>query len=78
MTSDPAKTLIKTARPSPGTFAISVTPRDRFGNYLGPGYASAVNATLKGAGKIAGPADRDQTGRHVRLHRDRRAGRRDA
>jgi len=49
-----------------GTVAVSVTPRDRFGNYLGPGYAS-IKAKLTGAGKLRSEVstDRDQTGTYV-------------
>ena len=32
---------------------ISVTPRDRFGNYVGPGYASLVKAQPNRAGTLA-------------------------
>ncbi len=59
---DPAKTDIKVTRPAAGTFVIAITPRDAFGNYLGPGYASVVKATLKSTGRLGGPIDRDQTG----------------
>jgi opacity protein-like surface antigen len=60
---DAAMTEIATSR-SGDTVLISVTPRDRFGNYLGPGYASLVSGTLKSSGTlVAGaPVDRDQTG----------------
>jgi hypothetical protein len=58
-----SKTEIKTTRPAPRTVSISVTPRDRFGNYLGPGHV--VTATLGSPGKLTGPADRSLTGTYV-------------
>lgn len=49
-----------------GRVNVAVTPRDRFGNYLGPGYESRVKATLTSRGTITStPVDRDQTGTYV-------------
>jgi hypothetical protein len=62
---DPAKTDVTVTRVDTRTVTIAVTPRDRSGNYLGPGYASLVQAKLGGEGRLAGPADRDQTGTYV-------------
>ncbi len=64
---DPARTEIKTTRPAAGTVLIAVTPRDRFGNFLGPGHASGIKARLKGAGKLASevPVDRASTGTYT-------------
>lgn len=62
---DPSKTDIKVTRPDPRTVLIAVTPRDQFGNFLGPGHASLVKAKLGSEGKISGPVDRDQTGTYV-------------
>jgi hypothetical protein len=64
---DPSKTEITTSKGSGGVVLISVTPRDRFGNYLGPGYASVVKATLEGVGKLRSdvPIDQNQTGTYV-------------
>jgi len=63
---DPAKTEIAMSRIGT-TVRISVTPRDKFGNYVGPGYESIVKAKLNGAGKLAErpPLDRNQTGTYV-------------
>lgn len=63
---DPAKTEIAMSRTGT-TVRISVTPRDKFGNYVGPGYESIVKAKLNGAGKLAErpPLDRNQTGTYV-------------
>jgi von Willebrand factor type A domain. len=64
--SDPGKTEIKTTRADARTVLIAVTPRDKSGNFLGPGYASLVKAKLASAGRLAGtPVDRDQTGTYV-------------
>lgn len=63
---DPGKTEISTSRTG-STVRISVTPRDKFGNFAGPGYASIVNAKLNRGGKLVErpPLDRDQTGTYV-------------
>jgi opacity protein-like surface antigen len=51
---------------TPGTFLISVTPRDRFGNYVGPGKAEVVIPTVNGGGTITGaPVDANETGTYV-------------
>ena len=64
---DPARTEITTSRGGDGTVLVQVTPRDRFGNYVGPGYGSIVKAHLNSGGTLVGgtPADRDQTGTYV-------------
>jgi hypothetical protein len=64
---DPAKTEVAMIAGPKGSVKISVTPRDRYGNYLGPGYASVIKATLEGPGRLrsALPIDRDQTGTYV-------------
>jgi hypothetical protein len=47
-----------------------VTPRDKFGNYLGPGYAPAVKARLRSDGAISEvAADPRQLGDYVFLVR---------
>jgi hypothetical protein len=49
-----------------GTVRVSVTPRDRFGNFLGPGYASVVRAKLASKGRLdPTPVDREQRGTYV-------------
>jgi hypothetical protein len=54
---------------------VAVTPRDRFGNFLGPGYGDRVRATLTGPGTISTtPVDRDQTGTYVFTVSDLPAG----
>ncbi|MEK6374731.1 MAG: vWA domain-containing protein [Acidobacteriota bacterium] len=62
---DPAKTEVKTTRTDPRIVSIAVTPRDRFGNFIGPG--AAVKLKLKSAGKLASetPVDRGQTGTYI-------------
>ena len=65
---DPAKTTVDIAQTQqPTIWTVTVTPRDRFGNYLGPGYASVIKARLRGEiGSItAVPVDRNQTGSYV-------------
>jgi len=60
---DPLRSIIDVTSPSAGTFIATVTPRDAFGNYLGPGYSSRVRAIVRG-GKVRTeiPTDPDVTG----------------
>lgn len=63
---DRTATLVTATRLDRDRVAVSVTPRDRFGNYVGPGYAHAVKATLTGSGTIGDqPVDADQTGTYT-------------
>jgi von Willebrand factor type A domain len=64
---DAASTTITMAHVDPRTVTISVTPRDKFGNFAGPGYASVVKAKLNSAGTLSRgePVDRGQTGTYV-------------
>jgi hypothetical protein len=62
---DPDRTEVKVTRVDPHSVTIAVTPRDRSGNFLGPGYASLVHSKLNTEGRLAGPVDRDQTGTYV-------------
>ncbi len=64
---DPGKSEIKISKGAGQSVLVSVTPRDRFGNYLGPGYESVVKATLLSTGKLRSsvPVDRHQTGTYV-------------
>ncbi len=57
---------IETSANVRGTVTVTVTPRDRFGNFLGPGYASRLHAKTN-AGRLDSkpPLDRDQTGTYV-------------
>lgn len=72
---DPIATTIQTTPNADGSVRIAVTPRDRFGNYTGPGYASVVRATLDGAGSITPAADDpDLTGTYVFTVSDLPAG----
>jgi len=68
---DPAKTTVTIAQTQPGVWTVTVTPRDRFGNYLGPGYASVIRARLRSEiGSITEvPVDARQTGDYVFLVR---------
>jgi len=62
---DPEKTEVKVTHPDAHTIRIAVTPRDKSGNYLGPGYASVVKAQLESKGRITGPTDPEQTGTYL-------------
>ena len=45
---DPIRSIIDLKSPSAGTFIATITPRDSFGNYLGPGYASRIHLNVRG------------------------------
>jgi hypothetical protein len=62
---DPGKTEVKVTHPDARTIQIAVTPRDRSGNFLGPGYASVVKAQLTSKGRITGPTDPNQIGTYI-------------
>ena len=63
---DPVATAVAVSKNVRGVVRVAVTPKDRFGNFLGPGYASVVLAKLRSAGRLdPQPADRDQTGTYV-------------
>jgi len=69
---DPIRTTVDTVRN--GTTAIvSVTPRDSFGNFLGPGYDSLVKVRVIGIERDEippTPVDPDQTGTYTVALRD--------
>jgi len=50
-----------------GVWTLTVTPRDRFGNYFGPGYAPLVKANVRSGGRLRSttPADQDQLGTYT-------------
>ncbi len=63
---DFASSIIQLTRDAFNNVLIAVTPRDKFGNYMGPGYASLVTATLHSTGRITPvPTDAKQTGTYV-------------
>ena len=60
---DPQQTpVVVTAGAAPGSFVIQVTPRDRFGNYMGPGYAKGIQVRLNGAGTVGVATDPQLSG----------------
>jgi len=64
---DSAATGITLTGDAFGTWTLTVTPRDRFGNYFGPGYASLVQARVRSGGRLRSetPADQDQLGTYM-------------
>ena len=56
---DAASTRIETSRGADGTFLVRVTPRDKFGNYVGPGWESHLRATVNGGGALVSPTPAD-------------------
>jgi hypothetical protein len=61
---DPGKTEINLTTDKRGITTLAVTPRDRFGNYFGPGYAPLVKARVRSGGKLRNevPDDKGQIG----------------
>lgn len=64
---DAAATSITLTGDASGVWTLRVTPRDRFGNYFGPGYAPLVHATVRSGGRLrnAIPDDPGQFGAYV-------------
>jgi hypothetical protein len=58
---DSAATAISLTGDAFGTWTLQVTPRDRFGNYFGPGYASLVDAHVRSGGRLRSATPTDQT-----------------
>ena len=48
MKADPIRSIVELTSPSAGTFIAKVTPRDAFGNYIGPGYAGRIRVAVRG------------------------------
>lgn len=60
---DPIRSTIDLTSPSAGTFIAKVTPVDRFGNFIGPGYGSRIRAIVRGGKlRVDVPDDADQLG----------------
>ena len=64
---DSAATVTTLTGDAFGVWTLTVTPRDRFGNYFGPGYAPLVKANVRSGGRLrsATPADQDQLGTYT-------------
>lgn len=49
-----------------GNYRLDIVPADRFGNFLGPGYADQIKVTLIGGGTVSGPlVDERQNGTYT-------------
>jgi len=64
---DSAATPISLTGDASGIWTLTLTPRDRFGNYFGPGYAPLVKAVVRSGGKLrsATPGDISQLGAYT-------------
>lgn len=64
---DASKTAITLTGDASGIWTLSVTPRDRFGNYFGPGYAPLVQARVRSGGRLRNsvPNDPGQFGTYI-------------
>jgi hypothetical protein len=61
VTPDPGASVVDVAGAGAGAWTITVDPVDKFGNYLGPGYVSAIQVQSS-AGTLSAPTDAIQTG----------------
>lgn len=60
---DPQRSTVDiSAGAAAGSYVIQVTPRDRFGNHMGPGYAGRVAVRLNGSGTVGAATDPQLTG----------------
>ena len=57
---DRAKTPVTTTLNANGTWTVSITPRDSFGNFFGPGYESLITARLLTRGGLRSPFPTDR------------------
>ncbi|HEV7505503.1 MAG TPA: hypothetical protein VGS07_11370 [Thermoanaerobaculia bacterium] len=48
-----------------GTYTVVVTPKDRFGNYMGPGAPGRISIAVNGVGTVSAISDPKQTGDYV-------------
>jgi hypothetical protein len=64
---DSAATAITLTGDAFGVWTLTITPRDRYGNYFGPGYAPLVQARVRSGGRLrsAIPADQTQVGTYT-------------
>jgi hypothetical protein len=64
---DAGATAITLTGDASGVWTLRVTPRDRFGNFFGPGYAPLVHADVRSGGRLrsAVPDDPGQFGSYV-------------
>jgi hypothetical protein len=64
---DPGKTDVKLTTDASGITTLTVTPRDQFGNFFGPGYAPFVHARVRSGGKLRSdvPDDTNQIGAYT-------------
>jgi len=64
---DSAATPITLTGDASGVWTLTLTPRDRYGNYFGPGYAPLVKAVVRSGGRLrsAIPADQNQLGTYT-------------
>lgn len=59
---DPSSTVVEILPPSPdGSYVLRVTPKDKFGNFMGPGYGNRVKITVNG-GTATAVLDPNQKG----------------
>jgi hypothetical protein len=49
---DAKQSEVLATRETPSSYRIDIVPADRFGNFLGPGFAEAIRLTLSGGGTV--------------------------
>jgi hypothetical protein len=66
VTPNPASSVVNVVQgAAPGVWSVNVTPVDKFGNYLGPGYVSAFQVTTSAGSVSVPPVDANQTGAYA-------------
>jgi hypothetical protein len=67
VTPDPTASIVSVTQGSiAGSWSMTVTPKDKYGNYLGPGFSPSFNVAVNGGGSVSGPlVDTLQTGSYV-------------
>lgn len=65
VTPDPTTSEISVANQGGGVHIITVTPRDKFGNYFGPSSGNPITVTITGGGNVASITDPRQTGEYL-------------
>ncbi len=60
------QTVVAIGAPSgDGVYSVKVTPRDRFGNHVGPGHGRVVQVKLTGSGSVSPVTDPMETGDYL-------------
>jgi hypothetical protein len=63
---DPTEAEVNATYLGSDKYRLDIVPADRFGNFLGPGYADQIKVTVSGGGSVSGPiVDERQNGTYT-------------